>query len=133
MLGPVLVPVGELDWSRSRPRSRSRSCSVVGETRTRTTSTSTGGQSKRSAARGDEGGIGQVRAERCVDDHRVAEAEVGPGDVKERVVLEGQDAFAVERVGLAVAGVVAGRQQGGLDEAGAHRVLVEVGGGVLAG
>src|SRR5205823_3829632 len=30
-------------------------------------------------------------------------------------------------------GIVAGRQQGGLDEAGAHRILVQVGGGVLAG
>ena len=41
--------------------------------------------------------------EGCVDDHGATEAEVGPGDVEERVVLEGQDDVAIERVGLAVA------------------------------
>ena len=41
--------------------------------------------------RGDEGRVGQVGAEGCVDHHGTTEAEVGPGDVEQRVVLEGQD------------------------------------------
>src|SRR6188472_1645369 len=83
--------------------------------------------------RGDESGVGQVGAEGCVEHHGATKAEIGPGDVEQRVVLERQDAVAVERVGLAVARVVPGRRQGGLDEPRAHRILVEVRGAVLAG